>query len=171
VRYRLDDGTWHWARQHGMAVRDAKGRAVRLIGSTGNIDELKRVEQALRDSDERYALATQAATEGIYDWNVETGELYVSDQARRYWGFPAGRLKNRHWSERIHPEDFRAYRLAVIEHFKGRTPVLEHEMRARNARNEYRWVIDRGIAVRNGAGKAIRLVGAENDITERKRAE
>lgn len=152
-------------------MRDAKGRAIRLIGSTGNIDELKRVEEALKSSEERYALATEAATEGIYDWNVETGNLYVSGYARRYWGFPKGALKNRHWGERVHPEDFPAYRQAVIDHFKGRTRVLDHEMRVRNARNEYRWVIDRGIAVRNAEGRAIRLVGAENDITERKRAE
>jgi len=171
VRYRASDGSWRWARQHGIAVRDARGRAVRMVGSTGDISELKRIELALKESENRYVLAMQVATEGIYDWNVETGALVVSDKAREYWGFPSGPLKNTNWTERIHPEDYPAYRQAVIDHFKGRTPLLEHQMRSRDARGEYRWVVDRGIAVRNAEGRAIRLVGAENDITERKQHE
>ena len=66
-RYRRDDGKWHWARQHGIAVRDMTGRAVRMIGSTGNIDELKRNELELhRAHDEtKQALERQTATAEI----------------------------------------------------------------------------------------------------------
>ena len=144
---------------------------MRIIGSTGDITELKRTEEALKASEERYALATRAATEGIYDWNVETGELYLSDRAREFWGFAPGTLKNKDWVAHIHPEDYPAYRQAVIDHFQGRTANLEHEMRARDANGEYCWVHDRGIAVRDSTGRATKLVGATSDITQRRLAE
>ena len=172
-RYRALDGNWRWARQHGIAMRDGNGRVVRMIGSTGDITGLKSVEEALKDSEERYALATRAATEGIYEWKVDTGDLYLSDRAREFWGFPAGatKLKNTHWIERIHDEDRAAYRQAVIEHFKGRSAHLELELRVRDSSGEYRWVHDRGIAVRDRDGRATKLVGATSDITQRKSAE
>ncbi len=170
-RFRALDDTWRWARQHGIATRGPDGRAIRMIGSTGDITELKRTEDALKQSDERYALATRVATEGIYEWIIDTGDLYLSDRAREFWGFPSGPLKSAEWNSHIHPEDHPAYRQAVIDHLKGRTPYLEHEMRARDAHGEYRWVHDRGIAVREPGGRATKLVGATSDVTQRKRAE
>src|SRR5262245_27963482 len=68
-RYRALDGSWRWARQHGVAVRGPSGRVRRVVGATGDITELRQTEQALKQSEERYALATRAATEGIYEWD------------------------------------------------------------------------------------------------------
>jgi PAS domain S-box-containing protein len=169
-RFRSGDGSWHWARTHGLAVRERSGRAVRMVGSTGDITELKHAEQALKQSEERYALATRAATEGIYEWNVETGALYISERARELFGLPPGNLKNTDWTARIHPDDLGGYRTAIIEHLKGRTPGVECEYRARDAAGNYRWVLDRGQALRGADGRAVRLIGAEADITQRKQA-
>ena len=83
-RFRALDGNWRWVRQHGVAIRDERGRAIRMIGSTGDITEFKRTAQALKESEERYVLATRVATEGIYEWNIETGALYLSDRAREF---------------------------------------------------------------------------------------
>ena len=169
-RYRGLDGSWRWARQHGVAVRGANGRVRRVVGATGDITELKDTEQALKQSEERYALATRAATEGIYEWNVESGALFISDRAREVFGLAPGALRNTDWTARIHPEDFAHYRAAIIEHFKRRSPGVECEYRARDAAGSYRWVLDRGQAVRRADGRAIRLIGAETDITQRKQA-
>ena len=169
-RYRGLDGSWRWARQHGVAVRGANGRVRRVVGATGDITELKDTEQALKQSEERYALATRAATEGIYEWNVESGALFISDRAREVFGLAPGALRNTDWTARIHPDDFAHYRAAIIEHFKGRSPGVECEYRARDAAGSYRWVLDRGQAVRRADGRAIRLIGAETDITQRKQA-
>jgi len=163
-RYRALDGTWHWARQHGLAIRNRQGRAIRMIGSTGDISELK-------TSEERYALATAAAVEGIYEWDVQTGELFLSDRAKDFFAFPAEELTPAVWNRRIHGDDFPVYRAAIIDHFKGATPHIEREYRVMDGRGGYRWVLDRGIGVRDTDGRVTKLVGALSDITPRKQAE
>jgi PAS domain S-box-containing protein len=170
-RYRAGDGAWRWARTHGLAQRDARGRAVRMVGSTGDITELKRAEDALRKSEERYALATSAAVEGIYEWDVETGTLFLTERAKAFFSFPAEALTPAAWNARVHGEDYLGYRAAILDHFKGRTPHMEHEYRIADGRGGYKWVLDRGIGVRNAQGRVTKMVGALSDITQRKLAE
>ena len=170
-RFRARDGTWRWARQHGFALRDGKGRAIRLIGATGDIDELKQAEEALRHSEERHALAMRAATEGVYEWDIATNNLYISDTTKVFFWSKAASLTPAVWNERVHPDDYEGYRSTLTAHFKGLTPHFEHEYRVSNGAGGYLWVLDRGVAVRNSAGGAIRLVGAVSDVTERKLAE
>jgi PAS domain S-box-containing protein len=163
-RYRALDGTWHWARTHGLAIRNKQGRAIRMIGSTGDITELK-------TSEERYALATSAAVEGIYEWNVQTGELFLSDRAKAFFAFPGEALTPAAWNRRIHGDDFPAYRAAIIDHFKAGRPHIEHEYRIADGQGGYKWVLDRGIGVRDAYGRVTKVVGALSDITPRKQAE
>jgi PAS domain S-box-containing protein len=170
-RYRALDGSWRWARQHGIALRDERGRAYRMIGSTGDITELKRAEESLRKSEERYALATSAAVEGIYEWDVETGNLFLTERAKAFFSFPADELTPAAWKSRIHAEDYPGYRAAIVDHFKGRTADLEHEYRIADASGGYKWLLDCGRGVRNAEGRVIRIVGALSDITQRKLAE
>jgi PAS domain S-box-containing protein len=168
-RYRARKG-WRWARQHGMASRDARGRAIRIVGSIGDITELKLAEERLRASEERYTLATQAATEGIYEWNLETGTLYLSLRARAFFAVSGERLTPAAWNSRVHGEDFQGYRDAVAAYLKGKTSTFEHEYRIRSS-DGYSWVVDRAVAVRNAEGRVTRMVGALSDVTQRKRAE
>jgi PAS domain S-box-containing protein len=169
-RYRGKDGAWRWARTHGIAQRDAAGRAIRMIGSTGDITRLKEAEEALRQSEERYAIATKVATEGMYEWNIVDGSLYVSEHTKAF--FPAGvPYTASAWNSLIHPEDFHGYEQALRDHFKGVVPRLEHEYRIASVGGEYRWVIDRGIAIRDATGHAVKLIGAVTDVTSRKLAE
>jgi PAS domain S-box-containing protein len=170
-RFRGTDGAWRWARQHGIAQRNASGRAVRLIGSTGDISDLKRAEEALREVQERYRLATEAATDGIYEWNVEDGSLYLSAKAKAFFSVAEGELNAEAWSALVHAEDLPGYRQAVIDHFRQMTACLEHEYRIAGRGGALRWVHDRGIALRDGAGRAVRLVGAITDVTSRREAE
>jgi len=170
-RYRAGDGSWRWARQHGFALRDKRRRAIRMIGSTGDITELKQIEEALRISEERYARAMRAATEGVYEWDPASGALYISDTTKVFFWSRAGAPTSESWNERVHPDDFPAYRQAVVDHFRGRTQQLEHEYRLRDAAGEYLWVLDRGVGVRDANGRVTKFVGAISDITPRKRAE
>jgi len=171
-RYRNARSEWCWARQHGIAVRDISGRAVRMVGSTGDITELKRAEEALKQSEDRYALATRAATEGIYEWDLAANSLFLTDRAIEFFALPSSDwLTPKDWNARIHPDDFEGYRSAVRTYFKGAADQLEHEYRISDTEGGYRWVLDRAIGVRDDRGRISKLVGAISDITARKNAE
>ncbi|HEX6295856.1 MAG TPA: GAF domain-containing protein, partial [Burkholderiales bacterium] len=170
-RYRAAGGAWRWARTHGTALRDKNGRALRMIGSTSDITELKRAEAALQVSEERYALATSVAVEGIYEWDLEAGRFYLTERAKAFFSLSGEDLTPAAWNSRIHGDDYPGYRRAIVEYFKGRSPRFEHEYRIAEGHAGYKWVLDRGIGVRDSAGRVTRLVGALSDIDERKNAD
>jgi PAS domain S-box-containing protein len=167
-RFRARDGKWRWARQHGVAVRDKGGRALRMVGSIGDISELKRVEQALKESQDRYALATQAATEGIYEWNIATGSLFLSERGKEFFAVKGGSLTPAVWNRRVHRDDFPGYRDALVAFLKSSGAQFEHEYRIRNASDGYSWIVDRAVAERDRSGRVLRMVGALRDVTQRK---
>lgn len=170
-RFRDKTGDYLWVSDHGLAVRDNDGRAIRLVGAISDITEQKRAEAAAAASEERYALVEQAATEGHYDWNVADDELYVSPRLNDMFKFKAGEIRSDVWYGRVHPEDQDSYRAALRSHFRCDIDRLECEYRIRDGRGRYRWVLDHGIGERDDAGRVIRLVGAVSDISELKRRE
>ncbi|MCC6474670.1 MAG: GAF domain-containing protein [Burkholderiales bacterium] len=171
-RYRDRHGAWRWARQHGIAVRDAGGRVLRMVGSTGDITEMKRVERALKESQDRYALATQAATEGIYEWNLGSGSLFLSERAKEFFAVRGKALTPAAWNRRVHKDDFPGYRAALTAFLKDReAKYFEHEYRIRDAAGGYAWILDRAVAERGARDRVLRMVGALSDVTERKQHE
>ena len=142
-----------------------------LLLTCRDITDIRRAEAALRKSENRYAMVTEAATEGIYDWDTANNVLYVSPRLNRIFDFKDGDLKSEEWNARVHPEDYDRYRGALRSYFKGETDRLEVEYRIRDQRDRYRWVRDHAIAERDDGERAIRLVGAVADITEEKQAQ
>ena len=131
-----------------------------------------RIAAAVRRSEERYALAEQATNDGIWDWNPATGEAYLSPQWKAQLGFENDELANQQESffSRIHPEDMEPVREAVRLHLEeNRTYCVKLRLRCKDG--GYRWFEARGEAIRDEAGKVIRMVGAMSDITERRQAE
>ena len=85
-RVRHLDGTYRWVRIRGMCIRDASGKALRMAGSVSDIDAQKRAEQALRVSEERYAIAMTGSNEGHWVWDITTDELYASPMVKEIFG-------------------------------------------------------------------------------------
>jgi diguanylate cyclase (GGDEF)-like protein/PAS domain S-box-containing protein len=127
----------------------------------------------LRDSEERYALAVQGANDGLWDWNLITGEVYWSPRWRSILGLNDEEVGSSadEWLLRVHPEDIDGVRGALTNYLAGAGGHFESEHRVRHRDETYRWVRCRGAAVRTEAGVASRLAGSLTDITEAKLAD
>ncbi len=135
--------------------------------------ERQSAEDALRDSEERYALAVRGANDGLWDWDLEADVVFFSPRWKSMLGFGVEDVGDspREWIDRIHPDDRPPFRRHLDAHLAGASEQLEFEHRMRNAAGEYLWVLARGVAVRDENGKPYRMAGSQTDITARKRAE
>ena len=120
-RIRRKSGEYIWFSDSGKCVRDESGRAKRLVGAVSDITSRKLAEIALRESEERFALATEAATEGIYDWDVAADRLIVSERLNAIMALPSGALNSMEWNDRVYPGDRKKYGTAMLAHFRGET--------------------------------------------------
>jgi diguanylate cyclase (GGDEF)-like protein/PAS domain S-box-containing protein len=130
----------------------------------------KRAQEALRESEERYALAAQGANDGLWDWNVLTNVMYFSPRWKSMLGYHEGEIgdKLEEWLERIHESDRERVKRELAAHQKGLSPHFESEHRVLNKDGTFRWMLTRGLAVRDSSGKATRMAGSQTDITEGK---
>jgi PAS domain S-box-containing protein len=132
-------------------------------------------ERALRESEERYALAMEGANEGHWDWDVATGHLFISPKMKMLHGQSADSAVTTRaaWMAQvvIHPDDAPRMEVALSNHFEGRTPWYECEYRVRQPNGEWCWLLSRGRCLRDVAGKPSRILGSTIDITPGKQAQ
>lgn len=138
-----------------------------------DITDRKRVEEELRQSEERWRLAVTGATDGIWDWNIVNHTVFLSSRWKELRGYPEEEIgiDETEWSSRIHPEDYSRVMAAVQSYLNRNLRVFDCEYRTRCKDGRYLWIADRGVAIWDEQGRAIRMVGSETDITERKLAE
>jgi PAS domain S-box-containing protein len=135
--------------------------------------ERLRTEEDLRQSQERFALATRGTNDGIWDWNLRANQIYYSPRWKSMLGYDDPEIEPRvdEWRQRIHPDDQRAFASAMSAHMRGHTPYFEVEHRVLHRDGTYRWMLARGQATVDDTGKAHRITGSLTDLTDRKRAE
>jgi len=133
----------------------------------------RKAEESLRESEERYALAARGANDGLWDWKIATGEIYFSSRWNQMLGYPElDRGSNpEEWFSLIHTTDRNRVTAEIAAHLAGTTTEFVSEYRMRHKNGSFIWVLSRGIAVRNGAGSAVRMAGSQTDITEGKVAD
>lgn len=129
--------------------------------------------EALRESEERYALAVNGANDGLWDWDLKTNHVYFSPRWKAMLGCDDAAVgaDPEEWWKRVHPEDLDRVRNSVAAHLNGQTPHYESEHRMLHHSGGFRWVFSRGLAVRDASGRATRLAGSHTDITAAKIAD
>ena len=145
----------------------------RILVAINDITARKESEKRAREFEQRYALAFRTASDGLWDWDLKKKEIYFSPRWNTILGFREGQIGRNpeEWLSQIHDSDARALLAKLSDHLDGKTGEFEGEHRMKHSDGSYRWVLTRGIAIRNELGEAIRIVGSQVDITARKRAQ
>ena len=138
-----------------------------------DITQLKRIQEALRESVERYDLATQGSNEALWDWDAATDVIYISPRFKAFFGMPtsARGLSPTEWEEMVHPDDLERHRSAILAHLRGEAPFFSTQCRVRRPDGSYAWIQNRGLGLRDGTGRVYRMAGSFGDITPLKERE
>jgi diguanylate cyclase (GGDEF)-like protein/PAS domain S-box-containing protein len=154
-------------------VRQQRSSARRALEMTRLDNKLQRARVALRQSEERYALAALAANDGLWDWDLVRDRCDFSPRWRAMLGLESTPLLplSREWLDRVHPDDAPRLRADIDALLAGTSPRLESEHRLRHADGNWRWMLVRALALRVGDARPLRIAGSMTDISARKRAE
>ncbi|HEY3568098.1 MAG TPA: PAS domain S-box protein [Thermoanaerobaculia bacterium] len=165
------DGTFGHFLVFKFPVRDASGRLL-VGGVAADITEMKRAEEALRESEERFRLATEAVNGMIFDWSLATNAVQRSQGLLPLLGYwpeeVAGQLD--WWKGRIHPEDVERVNGEIWGAIEGGRASFSTEYRALHRDGHWIHAWDKGLVVRDAEGKPVRVVGSTIDISDRQRA-
>jgi PAS domain S-box-containing protein len=167
------DGSETWVSANARPLRDESGRVRGGVVVLRDITERKRTELELLRSRERFELAVRGSQDGLWDWDLLTNDVYFSPRWKSILGYEDHEITHRleEWEERLHPDERDRVLAANFAHAQGTTPYYEYEYRLRHKNGSYRWILSRGVALRDASGKAYRMAGSHVDITERKQAE
>lgn len=173
VRYLHKDGSLVHVICAGLVIEwDAAGQPLRMVGCHTDLTAWRKAEADLRDSRERMELAFKAAREGIWDWNMETNEVFYSARWKEMLGYTESEIENHvsAWQRLLHPDDLPRAMQVVREVMAG-TSEYVMEFRMRHKDGHYVDILSRGFPVRDRPdGRIVRIVGTHLDLTERNKA-
>jgi PAS domain S-box-containing protein len=170
-RLRRNDGQYRWISDEGVPRYDAQGKFAGYVGSCVDVTELLRQQRTLHQFEERVALAAEAAHLGVWEFDIPTKRIWVSDKVRELFRFPPHvEITYADFEMRVHPED-RDARDQLVQRAIRTQRAYEIEYRILLPDGKVRWIGGRARCLPEGDGKSARLLGVSMDITERKQAE
>ncbi len=149
-------------------------KVIEVIGVVRELPDIVEIERQFQESQHRWQYALESSDQLLWDWDVKSGKVHVSEQWNEMMGFPQDRRSDAfdEWSSLVHPDDYALFRKAFDQHFYGETPAFHCEIRVRNKDGSYRWVQDRGKTLaRDESGHPLRVIGTRTDITIQKNGE
>ncbi|MGK7926990.1 MAG: PAS domain S-box protein [Spirulina sp.] len=158
-------------------TRSPDPQEINIVESIGRLAALiivrKRSEVALQKSGERYERATRAAGVGVWECNLQNGDLYIDPTIKDVLGYRDEEFINdpEVWIEHIHPDDRASSKAAMTAYFAGENPEYIDEYRMVHKDGSIRWILCRGRAIGDEQGNALQMVGTHTDISDRKRTE
>ncbi|MCZ6802174.1 MAG: PAS domain S-box protein, partial [Nitrospirae bacterium] len=174
------DGTIRYFHTVKSPIFDADGKVFRIVAVCRDITEEKKAQEALRrseaqlrESEQRLSLTLDSTCSGLWDWNIETGEVFFSPHWIKSLGYTTDEVSYTldFWKSIIHPDDLSHTMATLARHLEGHTAMYECENRLRMASGGWRWNRDRGKVVEwNAKGKPVRIVGTDMEITDLKNA-
>ena len=148
-------------------------RAVKRKRKSSLHERVSMEREQLEEREQQYALAFKGANDGLWDWNLKTGEIFLSSRWKEMLGFADHEVSNHidAWFPLVHPEDLDGLKSSLNSHIQESTTQFQYEYRMLNKHGQFQWMLCRGRTVRDETGTAYRMAGAQTDITTRKNME
>jgi PAS domain S-box-containing protein len=169
------DGTPHdrWSLTTKVPLRSSDGAIIGVVGISRDITESKRIERELREYVERFELAARATSDVIWDWDLSTGALWWGEGIEKLFHYRREQIEPtiESWTSRIDPVEAHAVEAGIQDAIAGDASFWSADYRFRRGDGTYADVFDRAFIMRDEHGKAVRMLGAMMDMSQRKRAE
>ncbi len=168
------DGTEYQIADSAAPIRSDNGTVTGVVLIFRDVTVEYELQEALRISEERLAMAMAVANDGMWDWDMKTNQTFFDQRHYIMAGYEIGEFPNTFlgWARRVHPDDISMGRRMVRSYLAGRIPKLDVEFRVRHKDGRWLWIRARGkVVARDENGTPLRMVGTNADITKRKNAE
>lgn len=172
TRYLHKDGSIRWLQSSRVLLRDHNNIPRYFLAQAADISQHVALEEAVRLSEERFQLIAKGSSDGIWDWNIITGEMFYSARFRQLLGYDQEELDNKFGAleSLLHPNERDQTLEAMRAHLRHRLAYdVEHRLRLKSGR--YRWFRSRGQALWNEHNQPLRMLGSITDIGAQKQAE
>lgn len=173
-RIQLKNGEYKWIMARGKLLsKDAEGRPLRMIGTHTDLTETLQTKEELNKANERFHFAAKASSQALWEWNALNGEAYVSPSFTEMFGWRADEDQRfEQWHQYVHPDD----RQATVEGYyrtlaNKAESIWQATYRFLKADDTYAFVSDKAFIIRKENGEVVKVIGATQDITERRRLE
>ena len=171
-RIKKSDGEYIYVIDKGIIIRDNKGKAIRMIGSTQDITKRKITEKNLEDQKQRLSNVIEGTQAGTWEWNVQSGETIFNETWAKLLGYELEELQPvsiQTMLDLAHPVDLEEADHVLNEYFKGTRDVYEAEIRMRHKNGDWVWILSRGkVFSWNEEGQPLMMSGTHVDITYKK---